>query len=724
MKKYISAIVIALAFGSVYATNHVETANALAKRIVPSLSGDIVFKTIDVPVDTFAYSAHNGKVLIEGNSVTSMAVGLNNYLRRQLGASVSWFEAKPVQVPDTVTLPSEPYGAKAAVDTRFFLNYCTFGYTMPYWQWSEWERFIDWMAMNGITMPLAMTGAEQSWYKTWRSFGLSDDEILSSFTGPAHLPWHWMNNIDRFQGPLSHEWLDKQEKLQKQIVARERELGMTPVLPAFSGHVPLAVKKHYPEADISQHGDWGGFHENERCYFLNPSDPLYAKIQKRFIDTQNSLYGTDHIYGIDPFNEVDSPDWSEEYLKNASKGIFNTLKTADPEARWMQMTWNFYYDRKNWTKPRIEAFLSGVEGDKMILLDYYCDKVEIWRRTDKYFGKPYVWCYLGNFGGNTVIMGNMNDISEKISRTVAERGENLVGIGGTLEGLDSNPVMHEFVLAKAWNPDMTAREWAAIWAKSRGGDKVPEVVEAWQLMADSIFMGNSGSGQACLTNARPAFDKRNGRYTNPAFRYNESNLLKVLDLLLSAKGIDGNAAYQYDVMNVTRQLLGNEFKLVRDRFTNAYRKGDLASVKKEAAKMESIMSDLDEILATDPNYSMSQWIADARRHGSTTEEADTYERNARTILTTWGETDQKLNDYANRQWSGLMNDFYAKRWKMFTDAVISAMEKGVEFDEAATTAAIKEWEGQWTLRKGSLTPVSDKNPVKIARRLRAKYFNK
>lgn len=177
-------------------------------------------------------------------------------------------------------------------------------------------------------------------------------------------------------------------------------------------------------------------------------------------------------------------------------------------------------------------------------------------------------------------------------------------------------------------------------------------------------------------------------------------------------------------MNVTRQLLGNEFKLVRDRFTNAYRKGDLASVKKEAAKMESIMSDLDEILATDPNYSMSQWIADARRHGSTTEEADTYERNARTILTTWGETDQKLNDYANRQWSGLMNDFYAKRWKMFTDAVISAMEKGVEFDEAATTAAIKEWEGQWTLRKGSLTPVSDKNPVKIARRLRAKYFNK
>ena len=38
------------------------------------------------------------------------------------------------------------------------LNYCTFGYTMPWWTWQDWERFIDWMALNGITTPLAATG--------------------------------------------------------------------------------------------------------------------------------------------------------------------------------------------------------------------------------------------------------------------------------------------------------------------------------------------------------------------------------------------------------------------------------------------------------------------------------------------------------------------------------------------------------------------------------------
>lgn len=722
MRKFFTTATIFLAICSAFATTPTETANLLAKRIVPSIADYIDFEVIDAPTDTFAVSSRNGKVLIEGNNATSMAVGLNNYLRRQLGANVSWYKNKPIQVSSEIVLPAEPYGAKAAVDNRFFLNYCTFGYTMPYWNWQEWEHFIDWMALNGVTMPLAMTGAEQAWYQTWRSMGLSDEEIRSSFTGPAHLPWHWMNNIDHFQGPLSLNWLAKQEKLQKQILTREREFGMTPVLPAFAGHVPVAFAKHYPNAKITQISEWADFPFVDRCYFLNPSDPLYAEIQKKFLETQTKLYGTDHIYGIDPFNEVDSPDWSEDFLKDVSKGIFATLQAADPQAKWLQMTWNFYHDRKKWTKPRIKAYLEGVEGDDLILLDYYCDNVEIWRRSDSYFGKPYVWCYLGNFGGNTMLHGNLNDIAEKISKTVSEGGDNLTGFGDTLEGFDCNPVMHEFILAKAWNPDMTAEEWATIWGNSRGGKKSPIVKEAWKFMADSVYVGRTHSGSACLTNARPALDKPTGRFANSEYQYTDANLLKALDMLLSAQGVEDNAAYRYDVMNLTRQALGNDFTQTRKRFTEAYRKGDVEAAKKEALRMENILIDLDALMASDPDCSMSEWIALARSHGNTQAESDIYEENARILLTIWGYPDMKLNDYANRQWSGLLKDFYGKRWKMFTDAVINAMENGKEFDEAATVAEIKEWEGKWTLGKEALTPVSNANPVELARDLRAKYF--
>ena len=43
-------------------------------------------------------------------------------------------------------------------DYRYIFNYCTYGYTMPWWDWEKWERMIDYMAMKGINMPLSIIG--------------------------------------------------------------------------------------------------------------------------------------------------------------------------------------------------------------------------------------------------------------------------------------------------------------------------------------------------------------------------------------------------------------------------------------------------------------------------------------------------------------------------------------------------------------------------------------
>ena len=43
---------------------------------------------------------------------------------------------------------------------RYFFNYCTFSYSMAWWDWTQWERMIDWMALKGINLPLAATGQE------------------------------------------------------------------------------------------------------------------------------------------------------------------------------------------------------------------------------------------------------------------------------------------------------------------------------------------------------------------------------------------------------------------------------------------------------------------------------------------------------------------------------------------------------------------------------------
>lgn len=47
---------------------------------------------------------------------------------------------------------------------------------------------------------------------------------------------------------------------------------------------------------------------------------------------------------------------------------------------------------------------------------------------------------------NTFLAGDLNDVDFKIDRLFKEGGDNVYGLGVTLEGLDVNPLMYEFVL--------------------------------------------------------------------------------------------------------------------------------------------------------------------------------------------------------------------------------------------------------------------------------------
>ena len=72
--------------------------------------------------------------------------------------------------------------------------------------------------------------------------------------------------------------------LQKRILARMRSLGMTPVLPAFSGFVPAALAQEYPQANITRLPNWGGFPDQYCCvHLLNPLDPLFLQIGSNFV---------------------------------------------------------------------------------------------------------------------------------------------------------------------------------------------------------------------------------------------------------------------------------------------------------------------------------------------------------------------------------------------------------------------------------------------------------
>mgnify|MGYP000805173154 FL=1 len=721
MKKILSILLFLVVVCQIRAEDaNITTMYKMTQRLFPQQASSFDFRLLNnTSADTFTIKSEGNKIIISGNNANSMAVGLNHYLKNYCLTTISWYKDDPIELPKTLPSISTEVTIKANVPTRFFLNYCTFGYSMTWWKWSDWEHFIDWMALNGINMPLAITGQEAIWYKVWSKLGLTDEEIRGYFTGPAHLPWHRMCNLDGWQSPLPKEWLSSQAALQEQIVAREREFNMRPVLPAFAGHVPAALKRVYPNIKTTRVSEWGGFADQYRCTFLNPMDSLYAIIQKEYLTEQTRLYGTNHIYGIDPFNEIDPPSWDADSLGMMAKHIYESVAAVDPEAVWLQMTWLFYADIKHWTTPRIKSYLRSVPQDRLILLDYFCEYTEIWKQTDSYFGQPYLWCYLGNFGGNSFLSGPVNLVSERLADALKNGGSNLKGVGSTLEGIDLNQFMYEFVLDKAWNGGQTDKEWFFKLADRRIGKISPEARKAWEILANKVYVQPAQVGQGTLTNARPCL-KGNGHWTTkPTIEYQPKDLVEAWRLLLSVKDCQRDS-YEFDLVNIGRQVLGNYFNVVRDEFTLAYEAGDIPMMKNRGNKMRKILADLDKLVSCHPTFSLHKWITDARDMGHDAASKNYYEMNARSLITIWGDS-YHLTDYANRSWAGLTNQYYSVRWDRFINKVIEAAEKKKNFDEEEFFNQSRIYENEWVNPSNRISYNEGGDGIKLARQIYKKY---
>lgn len=394
--------------------------------------------------------------------------------------------------------------------------------------------------------------------------------------------------------------------------------------------------------------------------------------------------------------------------------IYGTLTEVDPQATWLQMTWLFYFDSAHWTPERIRAYLRAVPQDRMLLLDYYAEDVELWRRTESFFGQPFLWCYLGNFGGNTMLAGNFHETSRRLEAALdAQSGNSLSGIGATLEAFGVNRFMYEFVLEKAWDTGLTDRAWVDALADSHAGQHNSLLRQAWQTLADSIYVEPARLGQGTLTNARPGLTGTGNWTTNPSVPYDNRLLCRVWGEMVEAgAGQAHRDAYVYDLVNVGRQVLGNHFRTLRDSLTAACRRGDAAGVMRRAAEMSALLDDLERLLSCHRSFLFGRWQQAAEDMGATPNERACFRRNARTLVTTWGERGQSLNDYANRSLAGLTADFYAARWRQLLREVTAGMAAGRPLDEKAFREGILDFEVDWALSGTAAGPLEPRGRLR------------
>jgi alpha-N-acetylglucosaminidase len=272
-----------------------KPAYALLNRILPDHYDQFKFKIIesDSENDVYELETIKDKIVISGNKALAITRGLNHYLKHICNAQISW-QGINLILPKKLPHIQNKIRNVSEYKYRYMFNYCTFSYSMAFWGWNDWERMIDWMALNGINMPLAILGQEKVWIELIKKFGLNKKDLDDFFVGLGYNAWGRMGNIDAWGGPLSQQRIDAEYELQKKILKREREFGMTPILQGFSGHIPLALIKKHQNIKIHELS-WCDF---PKTYLLDWTDPLFSKIGYDFIKLTTKLYGTDHLRSI------------------------------------------------------------------------------------------------------------------------------------------------------------------------------------------------------------------------------------------------------------------------------------------------------------------------------------------------------------------------------------------------------------------------------------------
>jgi len=702
----------------------------LIERVLPHHTDAFILKEIpkEEGHDIFEVEgSKDGKIILRGNNGVSIATAINCYLREFAHISYDWQADKPLNILTKLVLPSAKIHRACAAQQRFFNNTCTFGYTFAYWNWDQWQRFIDWLAMNGVNRPLMQAGQEAVWLRVWQSFGMSDGQVRTYFSAPAHLPWHRMANMDKWGGPLPLSYIDGQEKLQKQIVERCRAFGMKPILSAFAGHVPEQLKSIYPKANITRIAPgWGGMADQYTTYFLDPTDSLFGAIQQRFLKVQQQLYGSDHLYSADPFNEITPPSWEPDYLARVGKTIYETMSAVDKEAVWYQMSWTFYYDSTHWTQPRLAAMIHAVPTGKLVFLDYVCEEQEYFRKSENFHGAPFIWCYLGNFGGNTHLVAPFNKVINRMK--ILPYSNACAGVGSTLEGLNVNPGIYETVLEMPWrNADRySADAVIARYAENRAGRNDIAVKDAWNILFKRVLVDTAVAiwNHSIVFQVSPVFDlNKNYWTTNTGIPYSNSDLVLSLVRMLEAEPASKETdAYRFDVVNLTRQALGNYGVVLHRKMVQAYEAKNPIEFRRSAARFVLLGMELDTLLGTRHEFMLGKWLADAGRWGANPIEKAYYERDAREIITTWHQAGAGLTDYSNRQWNGLIQSYYLPRWIEFINQLDNSLTTGQPFDVKVFNQWCVNFEHDWV--DNPLVGFQDKeegDAVKLATRLFEKY---
>ncbi len=662
--------------------------------------------------DVFEISSRKGKPYIQASSLSALTAGIGWYLNHYAHVNLSWNNLTTDLSKVNLPVPDKTERRECSADYRYYLNYCTFSYSMAFWTRERWEKELDWMALHGINTPLALVGSDVVWKNVLTDAGYSRADIDKFVAGPGFQAWWLMNNLEGWGGPNPDWWYERQELLCQFILERMRSLGMEPVLPGYGSILPSNAMEKLGVKVIDQ-GYWcSGF---RRPSFLLPTDERYAEIAQLYYKHLAKVMGKSKYYSMDPFHEGGRTNGIN--LKEAFYTIYSEMQKHSPGSVWMIQSWG--------ENPRKEA-LDTIPKGGMVVLDLYSEGLAKWKERGGYAGHEFVWCMLHNFGGKTGMHGRFVTMLDSYYDALEKYPNGARGIGAIPEGLETSPILYDLVFELPWMKREEGKTWVARYAEARYGEKSEAMEQGVDILAKTVLnCPEPMQDVEAVICARPSLNvTRVSGWGTTKIYHDIRKVREAAALMLKEKErFSGNPNYEYDVTDVVRQTLTDSTYYLIKEIAESYNKKDMVAFREHYTVFLDILTDLNRLLSQVDMFKLESWTNSARSvceevQGTTEADRDWMEWNARTLVSVWGPEQcaerGRLHDYSSRQWGGMLYDFQRARWEMF----FKALEEG----RTITSPEWFKWEDNWS-RSKSVTTVPKEDPVSVAEEIFCKYFN-
>ncbi|KAH1174423.1 hypothetical protein KIL84_002567 [Mauremys mutica] len=382
--------------------------------------------------------------------------------------------------------------------------------------------------------------------------------------------------------------------------------------------------------------------------------------------------------------------------------------------------WLFQHQPDFWQPAQVRALLRGVPSGRMIVLDLFAESKPVYQRTESFYGQPFIWCMLHNFGGNHGLFGTVESINRGPFDARRFPNSTLVGTGLAPEGIEQNDMVYELMSELGWRQEpLDLQQWVANYTERRYGTGNVEAAGAWQLLLRSVY---NCSGP-CVNHNRSPLVRRPSLRMATELWYNKSDVYEAWRLLLGAAAeLGASPTFRYDLVDVTRQAvqqLVSEYYLEIKQAFESHSLPELLTAG--GVLLYDLLPELDGLLASDPHFLLGRWLEQARAMATSDKEAELYDLNARNQVTLWGPNGNIL-DYANKQLGGLVLDYYRVRWSLFVSALVESLNTGTPFHQEQFNQAVFQLERGFVYNGKRYPSQPAGNTLEIARKIFLKYY--